>query len=88
MIWLNGTFLGEVNPKTNPKDYWSFPREYRLKAGQLKPGENVVAVRVVDTYRSGGIMGHPRVSVPAVWLRSYYVQVPQAVDDPYRYYRW
>ena len=22
------------------------------------------------------------------WLRSYYVQKPDAVDDPYRYYRW
>jgi hypothetical protein len=87
-IWLNDELLGEVNPKTNPKDYWSFPREYRLKAGQLKPGENVLAVRVVDTYQSGGIMGRPRVSIPAVWLRSHYVQVPQSVDDPYRYYRW
>jgi hypothetical protein len=24
MIWLNGDFLGEVNPKTNPENYWSF----------------------------------------------------------------
>ena len=24
----------------------------------------------------------------ARWLHSYYVQEPQAVDDPYRYYRW
>ena len=24
----------------------------------------------------------------APWLHSYYVQQPQAVDDPYRYYRW
>lgn len=87
-VWLNGALLGEVNPKTNPKDYWSFPREYRLKAGELLPGENVVAVRVVDTYRSGGMMGQPRLFVPAVWLRSHYVQVPQSVDDPYRYYRW
>jgi hypothetical protein len=22
------------------------------------------------------------------WLQSYYVQKPEAVDDPYRYYRW
>ena len=22
------------------------------------------------------------------WLHSYYVQKPEAVDDPYRYYRW
>ena len=22
------------------------------------------------------------------WLRSYYLQIPEAADDPYRYYRW
>jgi hypothetical protein len=87
-IWLNGAFLGEVTPKTNPDDYWSFPREYKLDPSQLKPGENVLAVRVRDTYKSGGMMGRPRLSVPAVWLRSHYIQVPQAEDDPYRYYRW
>jgi hypothetical protein len=88
MIWLNGDFLGEVNPKTNPENYWSFPRQYRLQAGQLKAGRNVVAVRVKDTYQSGGMMGRPRLFAPAIWLRSHYVQVPKSVDDPYRYYRW
>jgi beta-galactosidase len=87
-IWLNGRLLGEVNPKTNPKDYWSFPREYRLKPDQLKADENVVAVRVVDTHQTGGIIGKPRLSTPPIWLRSHYIQIPQAVDDPYRYYRW
>jgi hypothetical protein len=48
----------------------------------------VVAVRVKDTYQSGGMMGRPRLFAPAIWLRSHYVQVPKSVDDPYRYYRW
>jgi hypothetical protein len=88
-VWLNGEFLGEVTKKTNPDDYWRFPREYPLKRGQLNvDGENVLAVRVNDTYKTGGITGEPRLRRPAPWLDSYYVQVPIADDDPYRYYRW
>jgi hypothetical protein len=26
--------------------------------------------------------------VPQAWLRSFYLDVPVAGDDPYRYYRW
>ncbi len=88
-VWLNGTFLGEVTKTTNPDDYWSFPREFTLDPGLLEPGrENVLAVRVNDTYRTGGVTGKPRLTRPAPWLTSYYVQTPIAVDDPYRYYRW
>ena len=88
-VWLNGEFLGEVTKKTNPQDYWAFPREYRLEPDRLKrDGENVLAVRVNDTYRTGGLTGRPHLRARAPWLDSYYVQVPQAVDDPYRYYRW
>jgi hypothetical protein len=89
-VWLNGEFLGEVTKATNPKDYWQFPREYRLRPGLLRPAgsENVMAVLVSDTYQTGGIHGQPALRRPAPWLKSYYVQVPQAGDDPYRYYRW
>jgi hypothetical protein len=47
-----------------------------------------MAVLVNDTYQTGGIHGQPALRRPAPWLKSYYVQVPQAGDDPYRYYRW
>jgi len=88
-IWLNGEFLGEVTKATNPKDYWQFPREYRLRQGLLQAGaQNVIAVLVNDTYRTGGILGQPVLRRPAPWLKSYYVQAPQPGDDPYRYYRW
>lgn len=88
-VWFNGELLGEVTKGTHPKDYWQFPREYRLTNGQLRAGQgNVLAVLVNDTYQTGGIHGTPMVRRPAPWLRSYYVQVPQADDDPYRYYRW
>jgi hypothetical protein len=88
-VWLNGEFLGEVTKATNPKDYWQFPREYRLREGLLRAsGENVIAVLVNDTYQTGGILGQPILRRPALWLKSYYVQAPLAGDDPYRYYRW
>ncbi len=88
-VWLNGRFLGEVTKKTRPKDYWAFPREYRIEPGWLnRDGENVLVVCVNDTYQTGGIMGTPFLAAPAPWLDSFYVQKPEPVDDPYRYYRW
>jgi beta-galactosidase len=88
-VWLNGRFLGEVTKKTNPKDYWAFPRQYPLPPGLLKHGgENVLVVRVNDTFQTGGIQGVPALTSPGLWLRSHYLQTPQADDDPYRYYRW
>ena len=88
-VWLNGHFLGEVTKKTNPEDYWSFPRVFSMTPGLLRAeGENVLVVRVNDTYKTGGLVGEPRFERPGPWLESFYLQVPEAEDDPYRYYRW
>jgi beta-galactosidase len=87
--WLNGKFLGEVNKQTNPKDYWSFPRVYSLSEDLLyRDRENVLVVRCLDTFQSGGITAEPRLTARPPWLSTYYLQTPEAVDDPYRYYRW
>jgi hypothetical protein len=61
---------------------------YDMKPGMLKAGENVLVVRVRDLRQSGGILGTPRLTAKGPWLRSYYLQEPESVDDPYRYYRW
>ena len=88
-VWLNGRFLGEVTKKTNPDDYWKAPREYALDpAGLNWDSENVLAVRVNDTYQTGGLTGMPRLAARPAWLDSYYLQTPVADDDPHRYYRW
>lgn len=88
-VWLNGHFLGEVTKKTNPKDYWAFPRVFDMTPELLNTrGDNVLVVRVNDTYQTGGLTGEPRFECPPPWLESYYVQTPEAGDDPYRYYRW
>lgn len=36
---------------------WGEPRHYALAAGTLKPGRNVIAVGVVDTWGEGGLTG-------------------------------
>jgi sialate O-acetylesterase len=38
---------------------WSAERSYRIRAGLLKPGRNVIAVRVLDTGGGGGLYGDP-----------------------------
>ena len=88
-VWLNGKFLGEVTKKTNPEDYYKLPREFALTDDMLyRDRENVLVVWCNDTFQTGGIMAQPKLTATPPWLNSYYVQVPQAVDDPYRYYRW
>ncbi len=88
-VWLNGKFLGEISKKTNPDNYWCAPRDYVIDKKLLnEKGENILAVRVNNIFKSGGIMGTPGLNVPGAWLRSYYLQKPIADDDPYRYYRW
>lgn len=48
--WVNGRLVGRTTG-------WNTPRLYRLPAGTLKPGRNVVAVRVLDTGGGGGLWG-------------------------------
>lgn len=49
--YVNGKKVGETKSKWNEK------RNYRIPAGVLKPGSNVIAVRVEDTGGGGGIHG-------------------------------
>lgn len=48
--WVNGRLVGGHN-------VYNVPRVYRLPAGTLKPGRNVIAVRVLDTGGGGGLWG-------------------------------
>jgi sialate O-acetylesterase len=48
--WVNGRFVGGSTE-------WIKPRIYHLPAGTLKPGRNVIAVRVLDTGGNGGLWG-------------------------------
>jgi sialate O-acetylesterase len=48
--YLNGERIGGMNG-------WSTERSYRIRNGLLKPGKNIIAVRVEDGGNGGGIYG-------------------------------
>ncbi|HNR97831.1 MAG TPA: sialate O-acetylesterase [Planctomycetota bacterium] len=50
--WVNGARVGEG-------DDWTVPRTYKVPAGTLVAGRNVIAVRVLDTGGAGGLVGAP-----------------------------
>ncbi len=53
--YLNGQSVGSLGPET--ADAWSKLRRYEIPAGVLKPGRNVIAVRVFDILGQGGFGG-------------------------------
>lgn len=53
MTWINGKMVGETN-------VYSEERIYKVPIGILQEGENVLAVRVVDTGGGGGIYGEDK----------------------------
>ena len=53
--YVNGQPVGFTDMST--PNYWSAKRNYSIKRGVLRPGRNVIAVRVTDTGGGGGFMG-------------------------------
>lgn len=51
ITYVNGIKIGS-------KNQYNAPRKYTIPAGLLKPGKNVIAVRVVDNGGGGGIYGN------------------------------
>ena len=87
--YLNGRLVGHIGEDTHPDNYWEALREYEIAPGDLRPGKNVLVVKVRDLRQDGGITKGPvGIFHPGRWLGSYYVDVPAKLDDPYRYYRW
>jgi len=87
--WINGTLVGHIGQDTNPNDYWSAFRNYKIPPGRLHPGKNVIAVKVNNLRQDGGIMTAPvGIYEPGRWLNAWYLDEPEALDDPYRYNRW
>ena len=89
--YLNGKLIGSVNQKTNPQDYYAAPRKYRIPKGILRAGENVLAVKVNDLRQTGGMKASllKRRGVGSQrWLSGLYLDKPEKLDDPYRYYCW
>jgi|GEM_PF-5989218 len=51
--FLNGRQVGHSK-------HWLFPRAYSVPQGVIKPGQNVIAVRVWDEGIHGGMAGNPQ----------------------------
>ena len=82
--YVNGRAIGGLN------DYQAL-RDYKIPAADLKPGRNVLAVRVLDTGGEGGLDGKPEqmrleapgapaVSLAGAWL--YKIGAPLPAGDP------
>jgi sialate O-acetylesterase len=61
--YFNGAAIGGIGAE-NP-DAWRTPRRYVVPEGLVRPGSNLIAVRVFDRGGNGGIMG------PATSMRLY-----------------
>lgn len=53
--YVNGHLVGRTGSET--PNFWSVSRQYAVPAGVLRPGRNVIAVRVFDQWGAGGILG-------------------------------
>jgi hypothetical protein len=51
--WINGVEVGS----TQGADGWRTPRIYRVPAKLLKPKDNVIAIRIWDSFGGGGLAG-------------------------------
>lgn len=95
--YFNGVRVGGVG-KENSAPY-AVQREYMIPANLVKPGKNVIAVRVWDKFGGGGFTsGKP----DGLMIQSGRVQQAKAAglyhpdyredfelgDEPYRYYNW
>jgi sialate O-acetylesterase len=53
ITWVNGTRVGGIETPGR----WQTARKYKIASTVIKPGRNVIAVRVLDTGGGGGICG-------------------------------
>jgi sialate O-acetylesterase len=55
VTYWNGERVGATGTET--PQYWSVPRNYKVPGRLVKPGRNLIAVRVFDHYGNGGFAG-------------------------------
>ncbi len=73
-------------------------REYTIPVNLIKPGKNVIAIRVWDKYGGGGFTSSDaktlQLKSPKVWVKPADMYHPDyredfaLGDEPYRYYNW
>ncbi|MEJ2881202.1 sialate O-acetylesterase [Pedobacter sp. GR22-6] len=53
IVWINGTEIGRT-------EGWNVNRKYKVPAGLVKAGENVITIRAFDTGGNGGVHGEAK----------------------------
>lgn len=71
--YINGSLIGETI------DRYDQNRRYNVDASHLKAGENVIAVRVIDTGGGGGLWGEPA----QLYVLTGHQRIP--LDGPWKY---
>jgi beta-galactosidase len=95
--YFNGVRVGGVGAE-NPESY-AVQREYTIPANLIKPGKNVIAIRVRDKFGGGGFTHRDekkmQLKSPKVWVKKAvsmyhpdYREDFELGDEPYRYYNW
>lgn len=69
ITYVNGRRVGSTGMETD--NAWATPRAYDLPDGLLKPGKNVIAIRVSDYYLAGGLRGDANASRLEVGDKTY-----------------
>ena len=94
--YFNGVRVGGKGAET--PDAYGVQREYTIPANLIKPGKNVIAIRVWDKFGGGGFTSG---DVKKLQVKSLKAWVPTVGmyhpdyredfdmgDEPYRYYNW
>jgi beta-galactosidase len=94
--YFNGVRVGGVGAET--LEPHNVLREYTIPANLVKPGKNVIAVRVWDKFGGGGFATRDakvlQLKSPKVWVKPADMYHPdyredfELGDEPYRYYNW
>ncbi|MET0552956.1 MAG: sialate O-acetylesterase [Vicinamibacteria bacterium] len=89
VTYVNGVEVGRTDGAT--PEHWAVPRVYPVPAARLRPGRNVVAVRVWDHAGDGGFAGAPaqmfaqsgetKVPLAGTWLHRVERSLPPATVD-------
>ncbi|HEV7298430.1 MAG TPA: hypothetical protein VGN72_03630 [Tepidisphaeraceae bacterium] len=94
VTFVNGQRVG--GSPDSATSQWNVDRKYALPAGLIKPGKNVIAIRLWDQFGGGGFNGPapkmklaptPTIDAAPLYHADYRTDY-ELGDDPYRYYRW
>jgi len=95
-VYFNGQLIGSTDERV--KENWKFKRSYTIPARLVKPGENVIAIRIFDWYGGSGFFGaspkreivlkeENKVKPVSLYHHDYRTDF-ELGDNPFRYFRW